>query len=1478
MRSNFSLRTASAVIGAFGLAALGLAQSVPTPDWTADSTTLSGHAAGPVLDTRVSPNGTYVASVVTKAGTAGGLEVRVRNASTGAFLWSADMGPAPTAGLPRLAFSNDSSRLYFSSDADPTATFDGQLEAKNPATGANVAGFPINDADTDFIATRTVTSPNGTWYAYQDGRNPGGVFQSQIIVRNTAGNAVYARVNIGGSGVFPDVRDFQFTNEGTQGELIVALVNGDFYRVNLFSGAKLDYHPTHSGAAVNRIERIPGDVNNFMVARESGTTLHSMPYAGGAIVRDYTNATTGVPVGAKRGIAYFGTTTGTGVAYGLCAVGQFDFTTFVRVDNGDRIAQYDLRRSGQPASDSRMNAVAGVGGGATNLYFGAIGAASNERVLSVRRPEYGVSLSPTAVIGGQSSTGTVFLPGPAPTGGFTANMTYGTALSGPATVTVPAGATSQTFTVNTVTVDADAAPLVTATFPHTFDADPLSLERAKVAGVAFSPTSGQTGDATTATVTLNAPVTANRVVSLSYSNPAMFTTNPATVTVLAGSSSATVNLIGANASSDLTGTLTGTLNGVSANGSYTVIGVAVSTVVVAPDPVNEGAAATATITLDKATTQDRTIGLSYAAAGFTAPPATATVTAGNTSVNVPLTAVTTNSDIAETVTASLFGSSANGNVTVQTTKITGISVNPNPAPNSSNTTGTVTVSGNVPVARTVNLTYTPAGNFDVAPATVTIPMGANTANFTFKSKVIPAGFAAQIDGALGGATQSVIFNVAPVSLLGAQVYPMNAFAGQKVACVVRLAAPRASALTVTVTSSHPTIIAGGTVNIPAGQTYGVYTATAGTPSATQWVTMTASGGGETRQEASQVRPASNVLASGLNSNFEVGNGITRNREFMSVVQKGEGVLQAVYSKDTLVVLKSNGTVWTVGKGEFGQHGDGTSGPAATKTVLTQVPGLSNIREIASNSEMAILALTSTGQVYGWGQNPAGQAGKSPFGLVTTPTLIASLSNVIRVGTAGVASFALDANGDIWSWGSNGTGAGARGAGGNTAVPVKLTTVAGPFVELGLGRNFGFAVHANGNLYGWGVNTDGQLGLGDFVNRTTMTLVPVSNVRQIGGGVAYSILLRTPPHGVIPTGGNRVVMTTGDNTTGQRGQGAVGGADTNVFAPIINGHGNTNQIGAGNRHAFYVSQGSPRSWGVGSLGERADGTFVANSGTPTVMPSTPTVSGILASVNNSVLITQTPTTGRPEAIITNGTNLSTVNLRTNTVTALTGTVPAGHTVVGGGEIAGLTTRNEIITRDGGGTLYYMEANGSVLGASTATSVALITTEVLVGVANMDNAGRMDFVTADTVTGQVVARLFNGTTQTGTRNLYTLAANEVVAGVGDFDVDRAQDLLIYNTVTRIFTVRRYNTGGTFLGTASLVTSPNTPVVPAAIPAVPAGLVPVAAAETMTGLGYNVVFVNTGTNAFETWQFCRLNRVATGLVGPVIPGGYGFAGFWR
>ena len=1281
MRSNFSLRTATAVVGLLGLVTVGLGQAVPTPAWTADSATLSGHAAGPVLDTRLSPNGTFVASVVAKASTSGGLEVRVRNASDGTFLWAADMGPAPTSGLPRIAFSNDSARLYFSSDADAGAAFDGQLEARVSATGAAVAGFPLNDANTDFIKTRVVTSPvsvsvaGSLLYAYQDGRNPTGTLQQQIIVRRVSNNTVYATINIGGSGVFPDLRDFQFTSNGTDGELIIAQLNGDFFRVNLNTGALVSYSTT-TGAAVNRIERIPGDTTNFMVARESGNTLESLTYAAGVQTRNYTN----LPVGAKRGFAFFGTTTSTGVAYMVGAVGAFNFPSFVRVDNGDQIVQYDVRRTGQPASDSQMNAIAGLDG--SNVFLGANG---TERVLTVDQPEYGLALNPVTIIGGTTSTGTISLPGVAPAGGYLVNLTYGANASGPATATVPAGAQTVDFTVNTLTVDANTPTTVQATFPHSFDNDALNLTPVLVSSVAITP---------------------------------------------------------------------------------------------------------------------------------------------------------------------------------------------DPAPNSTNTTGSVTLNAAVTSDRVVSLSFSPGGNFALAPTTVTVPTGSSTANFTFRSTVVPAGFAATVTASLNGSSVPQNFNVAPVSLESTQVYPANAYVGQRVFGVVRLAAPRASDLNVVVTSSNTSLLPNQNVLIPAGQTYGVFSAVLGSPSSLDRftnVTLTSAGGGESRTDTFQVRPSTNALAAGYNLYYNVGDGLTRNRESFSVMNTTENILQVVVSANATLLLKSDGTVWSVGQGTFGQHGDGTSGAGAVKTTLTQVPGLPTIRQIAAISA-TVLALDSAGEVWAWGQNSAGQTGQTPFVNTTVPAKVPGLTNVAQIACSAFSGFALDTNGDVWSWGSNSSGAGARGAAGNNRIPTKLTTVAGPFVELGVGNQFGFAIHADGRLFGWGLNTSGQLGLGDLVNRTVMTQIPVTNVRQIAGGVDFAVLLRTPP-----LGGTRQVMTTGANGNGQRGQSTVGGLATSTFASINPAGSTATQVGAGNRHAFYIGAGAIRAWGLGTNGERGDGTFTASNGVPTAIPATVSSSNILAGSANSVSLTAVRSKGRNEALLTDGTTVQTANFRTGVVTPLTGAaIPAGHTVVGGGEVAGSASTGEVITMDGARALFRQEAVNAVLGASTALGITLGATESLAAVANFDNAGRMDFITVDSATGAVAARLFNGTTQTGTFNLYTLGANEVLAGVGDFNQDGFQDLLLFNTSTRLLSTRLYRLS-VFQSTTSFVTAPLTPTAPAAIPAVSVDLAPIAAAETASGYGYNLVFTFLA-DQFEVWQMSRLNRVTTGLPGPTIPAGFDFVAFWR
>jgi hypothetical protein len=77
-----------------------------------------------------------------------------------------------------------------------------------------------------------------------------------------------------------------------------------------------------------------------------------------------------------------------------------------------------------------------------------------------------VSLNPAAVIGGTSAQGTVSLTGPAPSGGLQVTLSSGnpSAATVLGSVTVPAGSTSATFTVNTVAVSSSTSSIISASY------------------------------------------------------------------------------------------------------------------------------------------------------------------------------------------------------------------------------------------------------------------------------------------------------------------------------------------------------------------------------------------------------------------------------------------------------------------------------------------------------------------------------------------------------------------------------------------------------------------------------------------------------------------------------------------------------------------------------------------------------------------------------------------------------------------------------------------------------------------------------------------------------------------------------------------------------------------------------------------------------------------------------------------------------
>ncbi len=150
-------------------------------------------------------------------------------------------------------------------------------------------------------------------------------------------------------------------------------------------------------------------------------------------------------------------------------------------------------------------------------------------------------LNPSSLTGGQTSTGTVELNGPAPVGG--AVVTLGSSdpavAAVPPDVTVPAGQTLGTFSIVTTAVSMPAAVTISASASGVGQTKLLTVVPTSLQALTLLPSSIGAGNTATGQVTLSNPAPAGGIfVSLRSLNTNMATV-PATVTVPGGATSAT---------------------------------------------------------------------------------------------------------------------------------------------------------------------------------------------------------------------------------------------------------------------------------------------------------------------------------------------------------------------------------------------------------------------------------------------------------------------------------------------------------------------------------------------------------------------------------------------------------------------------------------------------------------------------------------------------------------------------------------------------------------------------------------------------------------------------------------------------------------------------------------------------------------------------------------------------------------------------
>jgi Regulator of chromosome condensation (RCC1) repeat len=212
--------------------------------------------------------------------------------------------------------------------------------------------------------------------------------------------------------------------------------------------------------------------------------------------------------------------------------------------------------------------------------------------------------------------------------------------------------------------------------------------------------------------------------------------------------------------------------------------------------------------------------------------------------------------------------------------------------------------------------------------------------------------------------------------------------------------------------------------------------------------------------------------------------------------------------------RSGRTVLASGLNSDGELGDGTTTSSDTP-VKVRLPAGTKVTGVRVTDFG--LAVTTSGKLLSWGYNVAGSLGNG----TTTGSLLPVKvrlpgRTMVRAARAGNGfAVALTTRGKVLAWGFNVDGALGDGSTTNSDVPVRVRLPKGTRVTtLAAGKYFSMALTSGGKVFGWGDNGDGKLGNGTETDSSTpvpFMLPPGKVAIAIGAGsVAHASLVVVRP--------------------------------------------------------------------------------------------------------------------------------------------------------------------------------------------------------------------------------------------------------------------------------------------------------------------------------------------------------------------------------
>ena len=413
----------------------------------------------------------------------------------------------------------------------------------------------------------------------------------------------------------------------------------------------------------------------------------------------------------------------------------------------------------------------------SNYPAGTTRVTNQNATLTVTAPKTIIAslvVTPASVTGGNNAT-VIATISPAATADLVLSITSSSdkATPEPATITIPAGATTGQTSIKTVPVASDTTAVITATLGTQSATATLTVLAPTLESVTLNPSTVLGGRPTTGTVTLSGKAPAGGItVALTSSEPGKAKLpNPASITVPAGETSVVFIVQTVPVATQTVVTITGTLHGAAKTATLTIRPPSLLSVTVDPSSVKGGACSTGTVTISGIAPEGGIIvALASDKASASVPGShSVTVAAGSKTANFAITTNSVTATEVATITGTLNGSSQSAKLTVLPSGVSAsgdlllrLVITPKSILSGGTATGEVTLVSaatgqpfvvTAPEGATVTLTSDkPDSVVSGLPPQVIIPTGKSSIAFTLVGGTVTQTTTATITATYSGAT------------------------------------------------------------------------------------------------------------------------------------------------------------------------------------------------------------------------------------------------------------------------------------------------------------------------------------------------------------------------------------------------------------------------------------------------------------------------------------------------------------------------------------------------------------------------------------------------------------------------------------------------------------------------------------------------------------------------------------------------------